>query len=133
MQVSGRESEKSESDQRYHCIVEMMVELRVVRKRMGVLFCTMPWYSSNEMSFRVTESRWACILILGTSWRDGSVSCILRKIIVLLISWIIARIMYLVSLSVILSNMAGWGLLKIISFGVSSMRAVNSAVNWITD
>ncbi len=119
-----------EWDRKCHCMLEMMVELRVVRKRMGVLFCTTPWYSSNEMSFRVAESRWACILILGTSWRDGSDNCILRKIMVLLISWIVAKIMYLVNLSVILSNIAGWGLLKIISFGVSSMRAVNSAVNW---
>ncbi len=121
---------KSESDESCHCILEMIVELRVVRKRMGVLFWTMPWYSSKEMSFWVTESRCACILIFRTSWWDGSVSCILRKIMVLLISWIVARITYLVSLSVILSSMAGWGLLKIISFGVSSMRAVNSAENW---
>ncbi len=116
--------------ERCHCILEMIVELRVVIKRMGVLFWTMPWYSSREISFRVTESRWACILIFGTSWREGSVSCILRNIMVRLISWIVARIMYLVSLSDILSNMAGWGLLKIIYFGVSSMRAVYSVINW---
>jgi hypothetical protein len=79
MQMCGREWER-EWEQKCHCILEMMVELRVVRKRMGVLFCTTPWYSSSEMSFRVTESRWACILILGTSRRDGSVKAGERQI-----------------------------------------------------
>jgi hypothetical protein len=31
--------------------------LRAVRKEMGVLFWTMPWYSRSEISFRVTESK----------------------------------------------------------------------------
>ncbi len=48
-----------------YCTREMRVVLRVVRKAMGVLFCTMPWYSRSEISLRVTESRCACSLIFG--------------------------------------------------------------------
>ncbi len=107
----------------------MRVVLRVVRKEMGVLFWTMPWYSRSEISFRVTESRCACSLIFGTSSLAGSVSCILRKIILRLISCIKTRMQYCISLSGILSKMAGWGLLYMISLGVSSIRAVYSWVN----
>jgi hypothetical protein len=71
-----------------------MTVLRPVRKEMGVLFWTMHWYSRSEISFRVTESRCAYSLILGTSCRDGSVSCILRKIMLRFISWIMTRMLY---------------------------------------
>ncbi len=45
----------------------MIVVLRAMRKEMGVLFWTMPWYSRSEINFGMTESRCACSLILGTS------------------------------------------------------------------
>jgi hypothetical protein len=111
----------------------MSVVLKVVRNEMGALFCTMPWYSSNDISLRVTEIRCACSLIFGTSSLAGSVSCILRKIMLRLISCIRTRIHYCTNLSVILSKMAGCGLLKIISFGVNSIRAVYSWENCATD
>jgi hypothetical protein len=56
------------------------VSCRICRKEIGVLFCTMPWYFSNEMSFFRTVSTKAWILILGHSLRWGSLSCILRKL-----------------------------------------------------
>ncbi len=93
----------------------MIIVLRVVRKEMGVLFWTMPWYSRSKINFRVTESRCACSLIFGTSSLIGSVSCILRKIILRLIFCTITRMQYCTSLSDILSRMAGWGLLYMIS------------------
>ncbi len=99
-----------------------MTLLRAVRKEMGILFWTIPWYSRSDISFRMTENRCACSLILGTSWRDGSVSYILRKIMFRFISWIVTRMLYRTSLSDILSKMAGWGLLYIISLGVSSSK-----------
>ncbi len=61
----------------------------------------------SEINFRVAESRCACSLILGTSCHDGSVSCILRTILLRFISWIMTRMLYRTSLSVLLSNMAG--------------------------
>ncbi len=134
MYVMGRSHGKEwkiELNEGNYCMLEVIEVLRAVRKEMGALFWTMPWYSSSEISFRVTESRWACILILRTSWRKGSANCILRKMMFLLISWITTRILYRTSLSDTLSNMAGWGLLYIISFGVSSMRAVYSLVNCV--
>jgi hypothetical protein len=114
-----------------YCTLDVIAVLRAVRKEMGALFWTIPWYSSSsDISFRVTESRCACILILGTSWRNGSVNCILRKMMFRFISWMTTRMLYRTSLSDIPSKMAGWGLLYIISLGVSSMRAVYSLVNY---
>ena len=106
--IVGWNETENESEKSY-CTLELMTVLRAVRKEMGVLFWTMPWYSRSEISFRVTESRCACSLILGTSCRDGSVSCILRKIMLRFISWIMTRMLYRTSLSDILSKMAGSG------------------------
>ena len=94
-----------------YCTSEMRVSLRVERNEMGTLFCTIPWYSSSDVSLRMTESRCACSLTFGTSCLTGSESCILRKIMLRLTSCTNTRMQYCVSLSVILSKMAGWGLL----------------------
>ncbi len=131
--VCGGKDEKREPIMEFYCTREMRVVFRVVRKDMGVLFWTMPWYSRSEINFRVTESRCACSLIFGTSSLAGSVSCILRKMILRLISCTKTRMQYWVSLSDILSKMAGWGLLYMISLGVSSIRAVYSWVNCAMD
>ncbi len=104
---------------------------RVVRKEMGALFCTIPWYSSNEVSLRVHDSRWAYILIRRTSWRSGSCSCILQYIMSRLISCTSTKILCRTSGSEIQSIIAGCGLLKTISFRVSSIRAVYSLENWV--
>ena len=116
-----------------YCTSEMSVSFRVLRNEMGTLFWTMPWYSNNDISLRVTEIRCACSLIFGISSLAGSVSCILRKIMLRLISCIRTSMLYCTSLSVIRSKMAGCGLLKIISFGVSSIRAVYCWEKWATD
>jgi hypothetical protein len=108
--IVGRNETENENEKSY-CTLELMTVLRAVRREMGVLFWTMPWYSRSEISFRVTESRCACSLSLGTSCRDGSVSCILWKIMLRFISCIMTRILYRTNLSDTLSKMAGCGLL----------------------
>ncbi len=105
---------------------ETMVSVRTFRNSNSTLFWTIPWYSNKEVSLRMTESSCACIIISGTSCRSGSLGCILRKITSHLISWIRTRIAYLTSLSNTRSIIVGCGLLKMISFGVSSIRAVFS-------
>ncbi len=92
-------------------IICSAVSERVRRNEMGALFCTIPWYLSSEESFRIQESKWAYILTLKTSRRNGSCSCILRNMMSRLISCMSTKIQWRTRGSVMRSSIAGCGLL----------------------
>ncbi len=83
-----------------------------------------PWYSRNDCSFDITDSRCARILGRSSSLRLGSASWVCRKMMSLLISWRKRIRIFLVVPSGTWRRIDGCGLLKTISNGVRSILRI---------